>query len=282
MPMQTKKSIVVVAGIVPLTLLLGACQQQTTSQPDQTAVTQQQARHSDQAAVTEQQVSHSDQATVAQQMLSADVTDWDGYYHGVVPCASCSGIDTWLHLNKAGEGRYFELIEIYRGQDEQTFKVDGTLAWDSKGNTITLKADGEARQLLLQGDSAMLVQPNYQGPLPHPDYQLRKMSHYAGNGEQLLVDRGQVSGTAQHLLHFPALMNFQFATESGHRSLTADVTLDCPQQRYRFDKVAYYHERFAGGTLQESGRNPADDWQPLADQDDVLSQLASDLCGSGE
>ncbi|AVV86049.1 copper resistance protein NlpE [Shewanella putrefaciens] len=69
---------------------------------------------------------------------SQNSLDWPGNYEGVLPCASCEGIETHISL-KADNS--FELKSIYLGKDEKIFKVTGTAVWDAQGQKITL-ADG--------------------------------------------------------------------------------------------------------------------------------------------
>ncbi|WP_258405900.1 copper resistance protein NlpE [Shewanella sp. FJAT-51649] len=69
---------------------------------------------------------------------SQNALDWPGVYEGVVPCASCEGIQTTLTLQADNS---FELKSIYLGKDESIFKVAGKFDWDSNGSKITL-SDG--------------------------------------------------------------------------------------------------------------------------------------------
>lgn len=69
---------------------------------------------------------------------SQNALDWPGVYEGVVPCASCEGIQTILTLQADNS---FELKSIYLGKDESIFKVAGKFDWDSNGSKITL-SDG--------------------------------------------------------------------------------------------------------------------------------------------
>lgn len=69
---------------------------------------------------------------------SKNALDWPGEYEGVVPCASCEGIQTHISLRADNS---FELKTVYLGKDERIFKVTGTAVWDEQGRNITL-ADG--------------------------------------------------------------------------------------------------------------------------------------------
>ncbi len=79
-------------------------------------------------------------------------------YHGVLPCASCPGIDTWLLLYKDGDGRYFRMVESYLEEKDAVFFSEGRVM--EKGDSIIELEKGEAtlryqvcgNQLYLQGD----------------------------------------------------------------------------------------------------------------------------------
>lgn len=61
--------------------------------------------------------------------------DWPGEYEGVLPCASCEGIQIQISLQADNS---FELKSTYLGTDEQITKVTGTAVWDEQGRNITL------------------------------------------------------------------------------------------------------------------------------------------------
>lgn len=65
--------------------------------------------------------------------------DWDGAYSGVLPCADCEGIDTYLTLNK---DQTYQLKLRYLGNLEkegEEFISEGKFTWDDNGNNITLE-----------------------------------------------------------------------------------------------------------------------------------------------
>lgn len=78
------------------------------------------------------------QTTIPLGDTSQNALDWPGEYEGVIPCASCEGIQTTLTLQADNS---FELKSIYLGKDETIFKVAGKFEWDTNGSKITL-SDG--------------------------------------------------------------------------------------------------------------------------------------------
>ncbi|GMQ31433.1 copper resistance protein NlpE [Algoriphagus confluentis] len=62
--------------------------------------------------------------------------DWPGTYFGVLPCASCEGIETWVTLNADGT---FELKTNYLGLNDAREEIfTGTFEWDPTGSMVQL------------------------------------------------------------------------------------------------------------------------------------------------
>ena len=59
--------------------------------------------------------------------------DWSGTYSGIVPCASCDGIETELHL---GKDLTYTLTTKYLDKQAELYSVNGTFEWI--GNNIKL------------------------------------------------------------------------------------------------------------------------------------------------
>lgn len=68
--------------------------------------------------------------------------DWEGTYHGVLPCADCPGISTVLTLD--GEGKY-KLETKYLEKDDNIYVEEGLFSWDPTGSDITLQASDNRR-----------------------------------------------------------------------------------------------------------------------------------------
>lgn len=63
--------------------------------------------------------------------------DWPGTYFGVLPCASCEGIETWVTLNSDGT---FELRSNYLGLNDARDEIfTGNFEWDATGSMIQLQ-----------------------------------------------------------------------------------------------------------------------------------------------
>lgn len=64
--------------------------------------------------------------------------DWQGNYYGVLPCASCEGIETLLTLR---DDLTFTLSTKYLGEKGDPIIFDGNFTW--QGNTIALGGDDQ-------------------------------------------------------------------------------------------------------------------------------------------
>ena len=62
--------------------------------------------------------------------------DYEGTYHGILPCANCEGIETEITLKDSVQ---FIKITRYLGKSDEVFEQSGRYSWNEQGNTITLK-----------------------------------------------------------------------------------------------------------------------------------------------
>lgn len=62
--------------------------------------------------------------------------NWDGIYYGLIPCASCPGIEVFLTINSDNS---YEMTEVYlESGDEEGVKSSGTFKWSEDGSSIEL------------------------------------------------------------------------------------------------------------------------------------------------
>lgn len=131
----------------------------------------------------------SQQAALPLGDTSQNALDWDGTYQGVLPCASCEGIETRLALRDDGS---YHLVTVYLGEEpDNQFEQHGKFHWDEQGRVIKLDVpEGEpvyfrveenaVRQLDLQGE---LIS----GPLAE-HYRLNKLPETAGEDRITAAD----------------------------------------------------------------------------------------------
>lgn len=81
--------------------------------------------------------------------ISLDVT---GTYSGILPCASCEGIETAIVLTDST----YELSMIYLGEEEPNrFEQTGSYSWNEAGNTITLEKKDPPNQYFV-GENVLI------------------------------------------------------------------------------------------------------------------------------
>ncbi|MGI2140653.1 copper resistance protein NlpE [Shewanella baltica] len=90
----------------------------------------------EETAVDTTQVQTDAAKTVPVGDTSQNSLDWAGSYEGVLPCASCEGIQTLITLQSDNS---FVQETVYLGKDEKILKLMGRAAWDEKGQKITLE-----------------------------------------------------------------------------------------------------------------------------------------------
>ncbi|MGI2058514.1 copper resistance protein NlpE [Shewanella baltica] len=90
----------------------------------------------EETAVDTTQVQTEAAKTVPVGDTSQNSLDWAGSYEGVLPCASCEGIQTLITLQSDNS---FVKETVYLGKDEKILKLMGKAAWDEKGQKITLE-----------------------------------------------------------------------------------------------------------------------------------------------
>lgn len=70
---------------------------------------------------------------------SRNALDWAGAYSGVLPCASCPGIDTVVTLHSDGT---YERAMHYIDEAVVPQTASGTFSWNDAGNKVELKTEG--------------------------------------------------------------------------------------------------------------------------------------------
>jgi len=79
--------------------------------------------------------------------------DWVGTYSGVLPCASCPGIDTAITLN--GDGT-FQRSRRYIDASPQPFSDTGRFTWNEAGSVVTLGHGNDGSQQYQVGEHRLL------------------------------------------------------------------------------------------------------------------------------
>lgn len=123
----------------------------------------------DDAVRVEETVVVSDIAPNQQEKVATPLGFVEGRWLGVVPCASCPGIDVDLTLNSDGS---FNLIESYQESTDGVFNSAGTATYDPEVRVLTLTMpDGSTRVMSLQEEQLLYIDADGN---PQADYMLKR------------------------------------------------------------------------------------------------------------
>ncbi len=84
---------------------------------------------------------------------SQNQSSLQGTYAGVLPCASCEGIETQISFLANGS---YSKIETYLGEGSQ-FIESGAVSWDASRSILTLKDKSSTTQYKLIADGLLLL-----------------------------------------------------------------------------------------------------------------------------
>ena len=212
---------------------------------------------------------------------SKDSVDWPGYYHGLVPCASCPGIDTWLELSDKNNATQYSLMENYLEEVDGYFESKGLASWNKNGQSLQLKGTDETRVLFVSEGAVAFLAEGQSMPDENSKYWLEKQDVFSGNQEMLFISPTKVSVTSADQETVVSIkdgvMNFEHSTDTGHRSLKADLQIFCTAQQYTMPAIVYYQKPFAGGKVIDQGGN-GEDRLDFAGPGDVVTKAAAQYC----
>jgi heat shock protein HslJ len=83
---------------------------------------------------------------------SRNSLDWAGTYSGVLPCASCPGIETTVTLKADGS---YERSRLYIDESAVPKSDSGTFKWNDAGSKIALGGDGAGGQQYQVGENQL-------------------------------------------------------------------------------------------------------------------------------
>ncbi|PIE40656.1 MAG: hypothetical protein CSA49_07330 [Gammaproteobacteria bacterium] len=209
--------------------------------------------------------------TMTDEHSSRNSLDWDGYYYGAIPCASCPQIDRWLQLKQKGESTQAELFDIYRGTDELVSELTASARWIKDGGAIAITVDTGTPLQFIVGESALMQYAEGEAPLE--DYKLGKMLHYSDRNMDVFTDRSHLLGL-QGSSKFEAIVNYKTPNQTAN-SARIQVTVDCGKKTYTTAEVTGYTGRFASGSIVKTANDKTA--QPLTG-DTALAAAALEAC----
>ena len=210
----------------------------------------------------------------SQSSPTPEVLDWDGRWSGVIPCASCPGIEVDLTLNNDGT---FRMREEYQDRGGSHFVTEGTMTWDEATRVLTLKSEDRKQQLLFEGEGEAIYLDAEGNPLPI--YRLNKQAEYRAPGQQLILPLQGIRVEDNKVL-FTGLLNFKEAQEGGFKSVRGDTIIDCDTRHVTFRDATYYPEVDAVGERIASITHMVQGGFRLSGSsaDSVLLQVAETFC----
>lgn len=216
----------------------------------------------------------STQETQQQANPTPEVVAWDGRWSGVIPCASCPGIEVDLTFNNDGT---FRLREEYLEQAGDPVVTKGTLSWDEETGILTLRSTDREQRLLFKGMGEAIYLDAEGKTAPH--YRLIKQAEYRAPGQQLILPLQSVRVEADKV-YFSGLLNFSEAQEGAFKSVKGDAMIDCKTKQVTFRDAAYYPDVDAIGQRIASVSHMVQGGFRLegSSEDSVLLQLADTFC----
>lgn len=212
---------------------------------------------------------------------SKNSVDWPGYYYGMMPCASCPGLETWLELSDKNKGAGYSLTKNYLEEADGYFESKGAASWNKDGRSMQLQGKDETRALFVSGGAVAFLTEGQDAPKDNSEYWLDKLDVFSGNQEMLFVSPSKVSidnaGKETVVNIKDGVMNFDYSSDAGHRSLKGDLQIFCTAQQYTMPAIVYYQKPFAGGKIVDQGGNGSDRLG-FAGPDDVVTKAAARYC----
>jgi uncharacterized lipoprotein NlpE involved in copper resistance len=83
---------------------------------------------------------------------SRNSLDWNGIYHGTLPCADCEGIHTIIELN---QDNTYKLTQEYLNKNTKTEET-GNFNWSNDGGTISFKTKDNSKFSYKVGEGRLI------------------------------------------------------------------------------------------------------------------------------
>lgn len=222
-------------------------------------------------------------AAAAQDTTQTSV-DWDGRYEGVIPCASCPGIDVALELR---DGNRYRISEQYQGTEDAPIIERGSFTWGKDGSTITLDDEDHRAFFVSEGFVEMV---DADGKPNGDDYRLTKAEiaadtapeghvQFIGDGGRLVIAEDSIKrDEAADTVAFDAVHDFEHEMEGGHRSMQVHYLIDCKAWTVAMPTVAYFKGPDATGDKLAEAKDNNDMLPLIEDGEDVVRQAADSYC----
>ncbi len=201
--------------------------------------------------------------------------NWEGYYHGKLPCYNCVGVDTWLKLSIKDGRCVYDLREKYLGKKNVTSK--GGISWLRDGAEAKL-LDSEDKYLFLSNGTVTFIR----SPQSSIDdsYTLEKYDVFKNENVSFLINpqsiqAGKMGGKSA--IKFSGITNYEMPTPSGYKSLRSTYLLKCQEGKFKMSRIAYYNKKFTMGNFVYPQENISGKWFDVGNIE-LMNQVRDRYC----
>lgn len=212
------------------------------------------------SAIVEKQDKNPMEDTVLEHS-TLNTLNWSGFYHSILPCKDCSGIETWIQLNDQDNQDTYELIQQYIDESDAnnklgTIKSQGVLHWENNGSIASLMNENEQRKLFIGEGFVELMADNQPSQEDESPYSLQSYQSINAEKEQLLINTATLSEGESNTLSFSGVINYQQPTNEQALSTKADFTIHCTDKTYQMSSASHHSDHFGlGETVKVMDKN---------------------------
>ena len=205
--------------------------------------------------------------------------DWAGYYTGTTPCADCSGIDVWLHLQPSINGNAHYILN-YHYQDKGDYQTHGSAIWRSNGFVLDLKGDDENSSLFIGENFAEFISTDENQGDGRSKNTLRKVDSFTDTENVLLIDPRKMHKKVipgKNIVEMPVLINTLSTQKNLFQSLTGTLALDCTAKTAQMSQMKHYSQLFASGRSVKTDNRKINNEQ-LIKTNNIFDQALKRYC----
>ncbi len=192
--------------------------------------------------------------SISQQQINKTKT-----YFGIVPCASCSGIKTWIRMD---DNKRFSTIEEYMDEDDGVFVESGKVL--NKGNSIyALKSERNEGMVTFKDNSLYLLG---QDKKLNSLYALERLDEFSTKNQNLFVHPKSVK-KSNDSIKFYGVLNLS----KKRNSISANFEID-KNYNVKISDAKYYKNSYALGDEIDKEEFLKNQNKPLL-KDDLIKNI---------
>lgn len=177
--------------------------------------------------------------------------DWQGYYFGILPCFTCKGIATWLHLKMVDNRGEYEMREKFLGIKNR-YSLGG-IGWEDNGSIVKLLTKNNKKKFHIIDKNLDLLDK-----ISIQNLTLEKLDTFDTQNSVFLVNPKTLLPGKSHgktIVRFKGLINYNDLTQNGYKSKKISLLLHCEDKKYELSRVSYYKKRYAMGDFIRPNEN---------------------------